>query len=177
MGKKVLSGGERGVWCWVVERDKEGLGSSYSKEAWVMDIWDSLTEKGRGRWNPCFFKPFNDYEVEVVKSFLVRLHGKRVCGDVEDTVLWTETKSGKFLVKSLYNALDFFAWKATWDKALTLNLVQKRSCGSCSFLWSRCHGCFVHRSERLFLVDNGSFVGKKRKKVWRTVPLHIFWTV
>ena len=27
MGKKVLSGGERGVWCWVVERDKEGLGS------------------------------------------------------------------------------------------------------------------------------------------------------
>ena len=69
---------------------------AYSKEAWVMDIWDSLTEKGRGRWNPCFFKPFNDYEVEVVKIFLVRLHGKRVCGDVEDTVLWTETKSGKF---------------------------------------------------------------------------------
>ena len=28
MGKKVgvvLLGGERGVWCWVVERDKEGL--------------------------------------------------------------------------------------------------------------------------------------------------------
>ena len=23
----------------------------------------------------------------------------------------------------------------------------------------------------------GSFVGKKRKKVWRAAPLHIFWTV
>ena len=93
---------------------------AYSKEAWVMDIRDSLTEKGRGRWNPCFFKPFNDYEVEVVKSFLVRLHGKRVCGDVEDTVLWTETKSGKFLVKSLYNALELgnsssFPSRSIWN--------------------------------------------------------------
>ena len=35
----------------------------------------------------------------------MQLHGKRVCGDVEDTVLWTETKSGKFSVKSLYNVL------------------------------------------------------------------------
>ena len=24
---------------------------------------------------------------------------------------------------------------------------------------------------------HGSFVGKKRKKVWRAAPLHIFWTV
>ena len=30
----------------------------------------------------------------MVKSFLVKLHGKRVCGDVEDIVLWTKMKSG-----------------------------------------------------------------------------------
>ena len=54
-----------------------------------------------GGWNPCFSRSFNDWEVEEVESFLGRLHGKKVCGDVEDMVFWTETKSGKFLVKSL----------------------------------------------------------------------------
>ena len=62
-----------------------------------------LSWSGGGGWNPCFSRPFNDWEVE---SFLVRLHGKRVSGDVEDLVLWTDTKSGKFSVKSLYNALE-----------------------------------------------------------------------
>ena len=83
-----------------------------------------------------------------MKSFLGRLHGKRVCGDIEDMVSWIETKSGKFSVKSLYYALElgnpslcpssciwnvwvqpkisFCAWEATWAKALTLDLIQKR---------------------------------------------------
>ena len=47
-----------------------------------MDIWDSSTEGGRGGWNPCFSRSFNDWEVEEAESFLMRLHGKRVCGDV-----------------------------------------------------------------------------------------------
>ena len=43
-----------------------------------------------------------------------------MCGDVEDTVLWTETKSGKFLVKSLYNALELgnsssFPSRSIWN--------------------------------------------------------------
>ena len=63
-------------------------------------------------------------------------------------IVLSETKSGKFLVKSLYLALEagcpslfpssyiwnvwvqpkisFFAWEATWGKTLTLDLVQKR---------------------------------------------------
>ena len=83
-----------------------------------------------------------------MKSFLGRLHGKRVCGDIEDMVSWIKTKSGKFSVKSLYYALElgnpslppssciwnvrvqpkisFCAWEATWAKALTLDLIQKR---------------------------------------------------
>ena len=73
-----------------------------------------------------------------MESFLVRLNGKRVCGDVENMVFWNKTKSGKFLVKSLYYALElgssssfpssciwnvwvqlkisFFAWEATWAR-------------------------------------------------------------
>ncbi|RVW85400.1 hypothetical protein CK203_038963 [Vitis vinifera] len=74
---------------------------------WIRKDWDLMSTRisfsiGNGQrdfsieggWNPCFFRSFNDWEVEVVKSFLVQLHGKRVCGDVEDTVLWTKMKSG-----------------------------------------------------------------------------------
>ena len=39
-------------------------------------------------------------------TFLACLHGKRVCRDVTTTMLWTVRKSDKFIVKSLYNALE-----------------------------------------------------------------------
>ncbi|RVX05286.1 hypothetical protein CK203_020231 [Vitis vinifera] len=115
----VFSGSERGVWngrrvrFW---RDRwcgdSPLCVSFpslfaltdDKEAWVVDIWDPLA-KGVGGWNPCFARAFNDWEVEEAESFLERLYGKRVQGDVEDMVFWTKTKSGKFSIKSLYYAL------------------------------------------------------------------------
>ncbi|RVX06525.1 hypothetical protein CK203_023744 [Vitis vinifera] len=99
------------------------------------DIWNSSVERGKGGWNPSFSKPFNNWEVDCVENFLVCLHGKRVYKDAEDRVLWIETKSSKFIVKYLYNALEldnsvsfllrsiwnlwvqpkvsFFAWEAT----------------------------------------------------------------
>ncbi|KAL6339432.1 hypothetical protein AAG906_032966 [Vitis piasezkii] len=70
----VFTGSERGVWCWAMERDKDGLGDFGG-----IDIWDPLAEGGWGGWNPCFSRAFNDWEVEEAKSFLERLHGKRVC--------------------------------------------------------------------------------------------------
>ena len=98
-----------------------------------------------------------------MEKFLERLHGKRVRGDVEDMVFWTETKSGKFSVKSLYYALDLgnpslfpssciwnvwvqpkislFALEATWGKALTLDLIPKRG-------WALENRCFLcHEKE------------------------------
>ena len=151
-----------------------------------------------------------------MERFLGRLHGKRVLGDVEDMVFWTEIKSGKFSVKSLYLGLEagcpslfsssciwnvwvqpkisFFAWEATWGKALTLDLIQKRG-------WTLANKCFMylekeetidylllHCTKTRVLWDllfhlfglswvlpssvketllswHGSFVGKKRKKV------------
>ena len=143
-------------------------------------------------------------------------------------IVLSETKSGKFLVKSLYLALEagcpslfpssciwnvwvqpkisFFAWEATWGKTLTLDLVQKRGW----VLTNRCFMCLekeetidhllLHCSKTRVLWDllfnlvvvswvlpssvretllswHGSFVGKKRKKVWWAAPLYIFWTV
>ncbi|RVX18836.1 hypothetical protein CK203_007126 [Vitis vinifera] len=62
--------------------------------------------RGLGGWNPCFSRALNDWEVEEAERFLERLHGKRVLGDVDYMVVWTETKSGKFSTKSLYLALE-----------------------------------------------------------------------
>ena len=102
--------------------------------------------------------------------------------------------------------ISFFAWEATWGKALTLDMVQKRG----RALANRCFMClekeetinhlllYCSRTKELWdllftlfgvssvlpssvretlLSCNGFFVGKKRKKAWRAAPLHIFWTV
>ncbi|RVW88462.1 putative ribonuclease H protein [Vitis vinifera] len=110
-----------------------------SKDAWVADCWDSMGEEGG--WTPCFLRPFNDWEVEEVERFLSTIQGKRLNADVEDRMVWKETKNEIFIVKSLYNSLDhscavpfpwsiiwspyvptkvgFFAWEASWGKVLT----------------------------------------------------------
>ncbi|RVW62551.1 putative ribonuclease H protein [Vitis vinifera] len=175
------------------------------KEESVANVWDSLAEGGWG---------------DGILALVIE--------DVEDRVSWTKTKSGKFSVKSLYLAIEaggsarfpssliwnvnvqpkisFFAWEATWGKALTLDKMQKRG-------WALANRCFLcleneetiehlllHCSRTRVLWDllftilgvswvlpcsvketllswHGSFVGKKRKKMWRAAPLHIFWTV
>ena len=98
-----------------------------------------------GGWSLPFSKPLNDWKVGSVERFLSCLDGMRVNRDEEDRVRWIETKNGKFIVKSLYMALEsrtlisfpwsniwkewvhprvsFFAWEATWGKALTLDQV------------------------------------------------------
>ena len=42
----------------------------------------------------------------MVERFLLTLQGKRIVINMEDRVLWKETKDGKFFVKSLYSALE-----------------------------------------------------------------------
>ena len=98
-----------------------------------------------GGWSLPFSKPLNDWKVGSVERFLSCLDRMRVNRDEEDRVRWIETKNGKFIVKSLYMALEsgtsisfhwsniwkewvhprvsFFAWEATWGKALTLDQV------------------------------------------------------
>ena len=76
---------------------------SLSMKAWVEDV--SNHSKG-GVWVPRFSKWLNDWEVFNVELFFLRLQGKRVCSDVEDQVVWTKSKDGRFSVKSLYKALE-----------------------------------------------------------------------
>ena len=102
--------------------------------------------------------------------------------------------------------LAFFVWEAAWGKVLTLNRLQKRGwqlpnqcflsgseeenvnhllihCTVARVLWEIVLGLFgaqwvfPETVKEVLLSWKGSFVGKKRKKIWRSIPLFIFWTV
>ena len=100
----------------------------------------------------------------------------------------------------------FFAWEATWEKVLILNRLQIRGVQlpNCCFLcgceeenvnhilihcivaralWDIILGLvdvkwvFLETVKEVLTTWRGPFVGKKRKKVWKSIPLCIFWTV
>ena len=100
----------------------------------------------------------------------------------------------------------FFAWEATWGKVLTLNRLQRRwrslanrcslyyayeksvdhtllHCGKARLLWELLFSlfkvCLVIQAfiRETFLRWQGSFIGRKRKKVWRATSLCLFWTI
>ncbi|RVW88351.1 hypothetical protein CK203_040975 [Vitis vinifera] len=64
-----------------------------NKEAWVNEVWTAEGERG-GSWNPCFNRPFNDWELEEVERLFCCLEGKKVRVDEEDRVKWMESKDG-----------------------------------------------------------------------------------
>ena len=122
-----------------------------------MELWDSLGEEEV--WSPRFSRPFNDWKVEEMERFLVTIQERRLNHNLEDRVLWKETKDGIFSVKSLYSALDsrsavlfpksiiwspcvptkvsfFCAWEAFWGKVLTLDQLKKRG-------WTLANRCFL----------------------------------
>ena len=89
---------------------------------------------------------------------LLTIQGRRLNPNLEDRVLWKETKDGIFSVKSLYSALvsriivqfpnsiiwspyvptkvGFFAWETSWGKVLTLDQLKKRG-------WTLANRCFI----------------------------------
>ena len=106
-------------------------------------------------------------------------------------------------VENVPSKLVFFAWEATWGRILTLDRLQKRGwqlpnhcylCGSdeenvnhllihCTVarvLWGIVLGLFgaqwvfPESVKEVVLSWKGSFVGKKGKKIWRSIPLFIF---
>ncbi|RVW75874.1 Transposon TX1 uncharacterized 149 kDa protein [Vitis vinifera] len=102
--------------------------------------------------------------------------------------------------------VSFFAWEAAWGKILTLDKLQRRGwqlpnrCYLCGCEEENANHILLHCTvvktiweitlvifgvqwvfpESVIEVLHswrGSFVGKKRKKIWNSIPLCIFWTV
>ena len=109
-------------------------------------------------------------------------------------------------VDKVPSKVAFFAWEATWEKILTLDRLQMRGwqLPNCCFLcgceeenvnhillhctvvrtlWEIAFALFgvqwvfPERVKEALFCWQGSFVGKKRKKIWKSIPLCIFWTV
>ncbi|RVW65604.1 putative ribonuclease H protein [Vitis vinifera] len=99
----------------------------------------------------------------------------------------------------------FFAWEASWEKLLTLDKLQRRGwqlpnrcflCGCdeenvnhillhCTVvrpLWEivlalfGANWVFPEKVKEMLVSWRGPFVGRKRKKIWTSIPLCIFWT-
>ena len=102
--------------------------------------------------------------------------------------------------------IAFFAWEATWGKVLTLDRLQRRGwqfpnccflcgceeetinhilihCTVVRVLWDIILGlfgvqwAFPESVKEVLFSWKGSFVGKKRKKLWKSILLYIFWTI
>ena len=109
-------------------------------------------------------------------------------------------------VENVPSKLAFFAWEATWGRVLTLDRLQKRGwqlpnrcylcgmdeenvnhllihCTVARVLWGIVLGLvgaqwvFPESVKEVIVSWKGIFVGKKREKIWRSIPLFIFWTV
>ena len=119
------------------------------------EVWFSFFDDGC--WAPCFSRRFNDWEVDIVERFLLRLQGWRVCKDEEDKLVWIGAKNIKFSVIALYKELeprrqvDFatsviwnswvlpkvgVTWEAMWNKVLTLDHIQRKG-------WAMINRCFL----------------------------------
>ena len=120
-----------------------------------------------------------------MERFLLRIQGKRVSREVEDRVLWAESKSRKFFVKSFYIALEpkgstpfpmssiwrsyvppkisFFAWEMSWGKTLILDQVKRRG-------WLLANKCFLFTTSKknpfttFFFMRNNNIVYWSKKK-------------
>ena len=131
-----------------------------------------------------------------VKSFYSILEGSNIVA-FPYNIIWSSYVPPK---------VGFFAWGASWDKVLTLDQLKKREwsllnrcflccdaeetidhflihCFKSKVLWDFLFILFSVLWILLLLVKevhfgrHGSFVGKKRKRVWRASPMCLFWMV
>uniref|UniRef100_A0A2N9HR23 DNA repair protein RAD50 n=1 Tax=Fagus sylvatica TaxID=28930 RepID=A0A2N9HR23_FAGSY len=115
--------------------------------------------QGRQDWNVTFTRNFNDWEMDLVVSFLNLLQSNIPAMEVEDGLWWKLKKTGRFDTRSYYEALrdppqvdfpwksiwrskaprwvSFFVWTAAWNKPDHLLI----HCSAASVLW-----CWVFRA-------------------------------
>ena len=116
------------------------------KDVRVAEVWDSLREDGG--WSPVFLRPFNDWEMDEVKMFLLFFQNRKISPFQEDHLILKETRLDGFSVRLMYRKLmhslptdfpwrsiwkpivppklGFFAWEASWGKVLTLDQLKRR---------------------------------------------------
>ncbi|KAL6314646.1 hypothetical protein AAG906_026990 [Vitis piasezkii] len=98
----ILLGGTWFAW----KKGKRLFGSKSSVTSMVKRRGDGALGHDGDGWTPLFSRAFNDWEIELVERFLHKIQAFRVPREEEDRVIWTTSKCGTFLVKSLYSILE-----------------------------------------------------------------------
>ncbi|RVW49042.1 hypothetical protein CK203_080976 [Vitis vinifera] len=98
-----------GVWCTRAVSGRHGVGlwKAIRKEWLGMNSSLAYRVDGVGDgWTPLFSRTLNDWEIEMVEWFMLKIQAFRVQREDEDKVVWTTSRSGDFSVKSLYSILE-----------------------------------------------------------------------
>ena len=98
----------------------------------------------------------------MVEVFLRRIQKHSIKREIEDKMIWSALRNGKFSVKDFYSFLTlrvvwnlwvltrfgFFSWEASWGRILTLNCLKR---GGVSLV-NRCFICKREESINHFLL-------------------------
>ncbi|RVW27722.1 Transposon TX1 uncharacterized 149 kDa protein [Vitis vinifera] len=139
-------------WCW----DNIGFklfALAVHRNAIVNEVWDSSL--GQGGWNIKLSKYSNDWELDAIRELFHLLRDLRISSE-EDLVIWKGGDHDSFRIRDAYKLLAapsaitfpkksiwvdkvptkvaFFAWEATWEKILTLDMLQRRGSSGRSYL-------------------------------------------
>ena len=148
------------------------------KDAMVENLGNWVREEGG--WSPTFLRSFNDWEMEKVQRFLSSIHRNKIRPWIENKILLKGSSHGNFSVMTLYSGLDlspetefpfcsiwnyvipskisFFAWEASWGKAITLDQLKRRG----GALANRC--CLYEEDEET--IDHMLIYCKMAKMLW-----------
>ena len=108
----VLGNGKRikfweDVWCGGLPLSEAFLAlynNASSKEAMIADIW--VLSGDQGAWDPKFERPFNDWELEAVQTFIGQINSRFTILQVQNKLIWKGNVSGVFTIKDYFNSLE-----------------------------------------------------------------------
>ncbi|RVW37498.1 hypothetical protein CK203_117104 [Vitis vinifera] len=86
-----------------------------------------LEDGERGHWSPCLLGQFHDWKLETVEAFLWKLQKLVVKQNIEDRVVSSNSKSGRFSVGPFYSFLALgesepFPVRVVWNSWISMRV-------------------------------------------------------
>ena len=88
-------------WEWCSQAFPNLYALSKAKEACVADLWEQREREREGGGGD-FAKNLNDWELDSMEMFLLKLQGHLVNREQNDKVVWNGDSKGSFSVRSFY---------------------------------------------------------------------------
>ncbi|RVX01293.1 hypothetical protein CK203_031217 [Vitis vinifera] len=154
-----------GSWCSKEVRGSYGVG-----------LWKAIRLYGRGGWNPSFSRLLNDWEIETVECFLSRIQDNVVVEEREDEATWGKVLTLDQLQRRGWSLANKCSLCYAHEESIDHMLLHCGKARLWEVLFSLFRVCWVIQASvrETLLGWQGSFIGRKRKKVWSATPLCLF---